>query len=147
MALVYINTHPLHGIPSPERYNFPLVIARSTNNRLRKRTRQSVSLLKALGRTTTHLPRVFVGVEVGPNEGSGSCGIPASVFRLRGWRRNRWSSAGSWLAEKVRQHGENAQARVTMGVPCIDMSARHTFVYGRVVNTTLLVRIMLSITD
>jgi len=68
----------------PREVQFPLVIVRSTNNRLRKRTRQSVSLLKALGRTTTHLPRVFVGVEVGPNEGSGSCGILASVFRLRG---------------------------------------------------------------
>ena len=63
---VYINTHPLHGIPSPEGHDFPLVIVRSTNNRPRKRTHQPVSLLNVLGRTTTHLPRVFLDIEVGP---------------------------------------------------------------------------------
>jgi len=49
------------------------------------------------------------------NKNSRSCRFLASVFHLRRWRRNRWSSAGSWLAGKVWQHGENARARVMMG--------------------------------
>jgi hypothetical protein len=66
MVSVYINTHPLYGISSPERRDLPLVIIRSTNHRVRKRTHQRVSLLNVLGRTTTHLLRVLMDVEVSP---------------------------------------------------------------------------------
>ena len=62
---VYVgHTHPLYGISSPERLDFPLVTVRYMSHKLMKQTHEPVSL-KILCRTTTHVPRMYLDVEVG----------------------------------------------------------------------------------
>jgi hypothetical protein len=62
------STHFSYGISSPKRLDFPLVIVRYMCLNLAKRTHESVPLIKILGRTTAHAPRVYLNIDVGLGE-------------------------------------------------------------------------------
>lgn len=58
-------THPLNGISSPKRPDFPLLVVRYTSHRLLKRTYKTPSLSESCGWSTANVSRVLLDVQVG----------------------------------------------------------------------------------
>ena len=97
--------HPLHGISSPQRLHFPLVIISYADQRLRNQTHKPISLLKILGGARANRPRMFLDIHEGLCENVldlvNSCpespvlengrGIPCRA-RGHGWQ----SGAATW---------------------------------------------------
>ena len=61
-----IGPHPLYGIPSPEKCDFPLPVVGYVDHRLRKRMQTPVSLFQVMNRATTQLYRMSIDTEVSP---------------------------------------------------------------------------------
>jgi hypothetical protein len=58
-------THPPYGISGPKRLYFPLLTVRFASQRLLRQTHETISLLKVLARTRTHVSRVRLNIDVG----------------------------------------------------------------------------------
>ena len=56
--------HHLHRISSAKSFDLPLLNVRFANHRKQAKTHKALSLLEITGRTTTHLLRVSVDIEV-----------------------------------------------------------------------------------